>query len=564
MRPYPLFLLVVSSGCWGVDSFAQGFSSSQILAAEVEYALQAAPIQQRDFLKALCHSRPRQIKQLGVASFLRPTAPETRSLSGLYFEQRYARLRTQGDLTYDVFYAGDEVTDVLEKNSRTGAQRRLQLYAGREARTAMDKLLVSDRDADALVLPSDTHDQICNAVGEAEQIWKRRTMGSLTHDEAVVQLRKSLSSLGIAVDDQGCCTFGTGRGFAVSLGRPDEPAFRAPFNQLERWHETSATLLMQTERARLTAKPAYKALRDDLFWQMGSRTNADRAITVAIADDAKSSVGYSSNYAAWAASGERHAARAAAWAQAKQESMRLAYATDLPQERVDAIYARRAQASSQGARSARSMVRAAAISHSLYRPYLIGSGAFVALISIGGVMQWQSSGTSFTEWMASPEGKVYSMRAGVGAASIATGLAVERALWNWSAAGSGVGRSTLRGVAGFGVATAIFVVGEALIQRCYYGSSWAETAGVVGESTALIAISTGLTWAVVTVGGVSGSWAGPVGMGVGVAVSAIYSGATYYRDESNARELDQRIWNVRCHATENYLKSRSTLVRLSQ
>jgi len=164
--------------------------------------------------------------------------------------------------------------------------------------------------------------------------------------------------------------------------------------------------------------------------------------------------------------------------------------------------------------------------------------------------------------MSGPEGTAFFLRSGTGAASIGGAFLVERALWQWSLAGDTVARSTLRGMSGLGVATAIFVIGEALLQRMYYGATWAETAGAVGESVTLIVVSTGITWGVVSVGGVSGAWVGPVGVGIGVAVAAIYSGASYYWDETDARELDKRMWDARASAVTRLLDSRSTWEKL--
>ena len=569
MRSSIVLLGMVASVVYSADSFSAGILMRQQLTDDVARRLRDAPAATSDYLRAILHSRSQQVQKIGDRAVQKVGMAESLSISGLMFEQRYARLMTKGHMTYDVFFAGDEATDLLGTDKRTGAQQRLQLYAGKVTRTAIDKLLISDRAAEILVLPSDTYDQIIIVLEEAQSIWRRRQSGAASHAEVVASLRKLLSPHGFSVDELGHVSFGSGRGFAVALGTPDEAGFKAPFLSLERWRETSATLISKTEMARLQAKSTYHHLLVDYSAQLGSRAEAARAINRFIKQEA----GPWADFHNLTAAGERHEARAAAWAAAKEEALRFARTVNLPQDRVHSAFRERANPGAFGARAALRAAQGAAltairtqwIAHALYRPYALGAGSFVTLISAGGLLQWQMGPkVSFIEWAKSHEGTAYIIRAGTGGLSLAAGFAVERALWSWSVAGANAGRSTLRSFAGIGAATAVFVLGEALLQRCYYGASWAETAGAVGESVSLIAISTGLTWGIVTIGGISGSWAGPVGIGVGMAVSAIYSGATYYWDETNARELDKRIWDARRKTTEKYLESRSTLQRLTK
>jgi hypothetical protein len=419
-----------------------------------------------------------------------------------------------------------------------------------------------------LVIASDTYDAIERSKTSAESSWHRYQTGEITLETSIQGIREALSPLGIYVSDTGFITYGTGKRYSVALGYLDEPGWLVPLSKLERWRERSGTLLAMMNRARIEFEPSYGTL----VRHLGGNADAYKSIAYEIkqqASDIRADRGlpiYQSLNEAFRA----HSDRAKAWSDGYQSSYNRAAAAGLPLQEVEKIFAERADPTGWDIRGAQAAVDAASLEYCVSRPYAIGGAAFLTIMSIGGAVQYLQSGKSGIDWIASRDGRVFLLQGGTGIAAMGSAYAVERAMWNWSLSGANGGRCMLRSFAGFGVATAVFVIGDILIQQLYYGSSWSETLDVVGESTAVITISAGITWGVIAISGASGSWAGPIGTGVGIAVSTVYGAgkqvwyAGFSHFLSAANELDIRSWDSRFSAAMRNLETHTTLDQLEK
>lgn len=518
------------------ESFSDGVITQLTASRVAQYPLLRSPLYS-DYVHALLHARPRRMGLDSWATIQNISIAEVPSITGFVFEQRYARLKSVGNVTYDVFYAGDEATDVLETDRRTGKQARLQLYAGKNTRTALEKLLISDRVSDRLVLPKDTYDHLVNSVNQASNIWQQYRSGAISLSTAVVEMRRVLQPHGLFVDERGIIWYGTGRRVAIALGAADRESFQARFRKLERWPETSDTLLALTDRARYQSKPAYRWLINDLSEQTGSKATAIRTVRNAIIDSAGDNPGFRE----LAAASLQHEIRAKAWASAREQSLRLARVVHLPEEEVHEIFNRRVNPMAAGARSAHAAVRQRALWRSLYEPYAWGASSVMGVVVLSGCLEWMSSGQDFREWLANNEGQAWLVRGISATSALGSAFLIERALWDWSIAGSQQ-RLWLRTLGGLGISSLIFAFGEFVVEYAIQGHTFQEALSRSGTTLLITSLAAVTAYALVSSGFVSGAWAGPVGIVIGLSIASAYNFWRAWRDQQLNQAIEHGRW----------------------
>ena len=144
----------------------------------------------RDFLEAIERQRPFAVRAVGnVRSYAATLSlDQATTLKGFTYEQNLLRRwnSQRGPNRYELAGVNHEFADLWEVDRTTGEVRRsLQVYSGGNPRAALDKLLVSDADADKLVIPRDCFQKIDDVLNSVSN--KSKGIGSplflLSHAE---------------------------------------------------------------------------------------------------------------------------------------------------------------------------------------------------------------------------------------------------------------------------------------------------------------------------------------------------------------------------------------------
>ena len=160
----------------------------------------------RDFLEAIERQRPFAVRAVGNVQSYAATLSldQATTLKGFTYEQSLVRRwnSQRGPNRYDLAGVNHEFADVLEVDRATGDVRRtLQVYSGGNPRAALEKLLISDAEADKLVIPRDCFqkiDDVLNSVShKSKGILSAMRSGQLDETAGLRQIRRQFQKVGI-------------------------------------------------------------------------------------------------------------------------------------------------------------------------------------------------------------------------------------------------------------------------------------------------------------------------------------------------------------------------------
>lgn len=576
-----LFLVVVilwnASSCLG-DVTITYFKPSAISAMQtwrqVESALERHSIEgpsdarptrhTQDLLRALKHQRPYAVSVAGsaraYASGLLSTQAET--LKGFSYEQSILRRwnSKRGPYRYVLAQRNHEFADILEVDRATDQTRRaLQIYSGGSPRTALEKLFLSDAEADKLVLPRDCFDKIDDTLDrvlkKGQGILSRMQAGVLDQQTGLRSIRKAFAIIGINFDSETMSASFRGR----NLGRVDHPDFLAQFaNKLVRdRNSTSSEILHHQISAQVETSGRLAPFRS----MVGGDARGTALLMAA----------YNERRRALVAAGLTESAasrKAAAW-------LHNEFSTVVPEQLEAARVRARLLGMTEGEIAS---VSASALQESkdamdftnryiadldrqtrfTRQKTLIRAQAMVLTLAIlGATTEFTLSGQDFQDWLQDRRNE-WGLRIGTGSTAVAAAAAIEKRLLTAEAATEQ--RSGLRLIARKtlvpGTAAALFLAGETLIAVAFRDATYAEVRDIAVETALVLAVSEGAVlgteWLVSAAG--FGSWGGPIGAAAAVGATMIYEGAKYAYNLNYQLEGDHLVFMTRCDVARSRVK----------
>ncbi len=500
----------------------------------------------RDFREAIERQRPHAVGRAGsVHDYLKYLSLDQAStLKGFTYEQSLVRRwnKRGGPLRYELASVNHEFADILEIDNATGAVRRqLQVYSGGNPRAALEKLFISDVEADKLVIPRDCFEKIDDVL---DSILKRRRgilsqmeTGGLDAATGLHLIRNRLGKIGIQFDADTQVASFRGR----TLGRVDDPAFQSQFSKLVKEKLSSDVIYRQQLTGQVETSANFRTFRD---WQGGEP--AATRLVVSTMERREAELLASGLPKAVAAR------KARGWVQQqfgrKQiddliQSERRARLLGVPDDQLGQL---RPQFDGDTLKFKNSIER---MGRKAWHSQQINAQAIVlGLTALGAGVDFVLSEKDLDDWLMtrSPE---WAARAGVASVAVGAAGSLERKLIERSGSKVVLRSVKTTAIAG-GAATALFLAGDTLIAVTFRGAGWAEIRDMTTETAMVLVVTEGCRlgsiWILTAAG--YGTWAGPVGIGVSIGTVVIYSGVTHVYTRSQQIEEDRLVIAARCDA----------------
>lgn len=502
----------------------------------------------QDFLAAINRQRPIAIQAVGNVRTYAATLSldQATTLKGFTYEQSLQRRwnSKSGPNRYELAGVNHEFADVLEVDRSTGEIRRtLQVYSGGNPRTALHKLIVSDVDADKLVIPRDCFqkidDVLDHVLSKRDGILSSMRSGQMDAATGLRQIRGQFQKIGVQLNPETLEASFRGR----SLGRVDDAGFRKQFSQKLVRDKLSSPAIYETQlKAQLETSRGFDELRQ---W-VGHDAQATKIAMAA----------YSERRAELMRGGKTEAVasrKARLWVEhnlsndtieSLKQAEQRASLMGVTQEEITS-----ARASFQGD-PVRHTTRLEAQAQQRWRASQMKAQAIVlGFTALGAGLDLAASDRELSEWL-KDRGTEWGARAVVANWAVEAASLLERKLIQTGGANAGrtvvqsVGRRLVVG----GTAGAIFIAGDALIAVAFRDASFAEVRDMAAEAVLVLTISSGAVMGaeyLLTAAG-AGSWAGPVGVAVSVGVVLAYEGAKYAYRQSYELEGDTMVFSARC------------------
>jgi hypothetical protein len=508
---------------------------------------------QEDFLRALEHNRPAASARAGGPGNYAATLSlrEVDTLKGLTHEEAFRR-QLRAALPEALVRPGRRGhpftdTEVLWPNA-VDRPVSMQQYAGANPRAALEKLLLSDRDAHVHTAPRDVFARIHQAVDEVEAISDRIRTKELDVITGHRLIRRRAANVGLGFDDTNEELYVAGRaGSRGSLGRVGTGEIRARLRPLIAASHTSEEIAL----AQMKEQMAFHA---DWSW-VAARAGQSTAF--------------------WTHALERRQEMFSVPTVVREDlarAIRRAVVAGVPSNEIerivnDAVKGPAGLIEEFGTASAALQAEAGRASRArLSKPagVFVGFALVCAMIDFG--VQYGNRQTDLVDWLGSVHGVELASRTGTVGIAIMAAHTVQRRAFERAeaAAAKRVGipivekgavvsplaalRSGSGRFIGIGLANAIFIVGEGLI-AVYRGESGTEIAGQMAETALVIAIAEGsVAAAEYLFAGEIGSFGGPIGMGISIGTVAVYEGIKYLWTFRQHRDADVRMFLAKCEA----------------
>lgn len=508
----------------------------------------------RDFAAAVLRQRP-------IAKSI-PSTEQLSTFKGFSYEQSLLRrLNARPGENGQVRFApaNDEIADLI----RIGNGQRpigIQVYGGHSAKAAFEKLLGSDAAADELIVPRDVAKRMKTAVDEAEAVFRQFKDGQLDETSTRRQIRNRLRATGLTLDDETFRIGMTSKGQRLPMGNLGSSEIAGALNKVQADSLTS-TQVMNNTLAGLMDPTANTSLgRFAKLLSVGD-SNSIKGVQAILQQRAETYKRRGHNH-------YRAYQKAGNWFR-YTEAPRLRMETDLAFRRAEAlgVTPESVQKINLTTLPADPIQRTAAIKHELnllsrnasIRQHAVGQGVAAIFFLAGSGVDLYFSGESVGDWLKSDRGKEWAARGVLTSSIVSASIGLERKLAA-EAVENGVKKQGGQVVQFFGktagrrllvvggVAGAMFVGGESLIQVIAYDQSFAEISGQLYESIAVMAVTEAAGFGVYTLlaSGSYGSFAGPMGIAVAVGLAVTYEGVKYVWSSRKDLTISTKLLTLRC------------------
>ena len=539
--------------------------------SQAEAALTAQPRQRGsglsrnrvDFFDALTRNRPNRVAgYANVGSYAASMSlREAATFKGFLFEHSLIRrwnAKPYGP-RYRLSSTGHEYVDIERYDPITGkALQTLQAYGGANPKTALEKLLLSDRVADKLVVTKDVYQQIKITVGECEGLHRRMLAGELDANVGNRLISERAKKIGLQFDPQ------TGELYAQSKAHG-----RGSLGQLgtDETRQSIGKMVKDPLTSERVARLQFEALLDSdknlyaLRMRLGGNEFATRALQRLYEGKSEQLV----------RSGVRpgKAGRfATEWMQREHapellgknvQSLQRAATYGVPETELDRVLVDMKEDVKRGASpleafgSADEKLRRLA-ANARRTQILRAQAVLAAFAVVGAGIDAATSDQELKDWLKSDRPMEWSARLGIGAAAVgiagkAEMLVMDRLL---KRGGQETAERFSKGfasrVVGGGAAAAIFIVGESAIAAIFHDASWGEVADHAYEAALVIAVSEGaVLGADFLVSAASGgSIGGPAGIAISVGAALLYEGGKYLWTSRRELESDRLVYLAKC------------------
>jgi hypothetical protein len=536
----------------------------------------APNVHSMDFRDALRHARSKAVANApSIDAYIqRMSLYEAMTFKGFVYEQSLVRRwnrRAQSE-RFTLASHGDAVADIIDRNPKTGAVRRLQLYGGKNPVAALEKLFGSDRYADKIVITRDVFDRIKQGYGRAAEILRQHGTVAALGAEGVAAVEAELKPLGLRFDAKTGNVSLMSKGSLVNLGQLGSAEIDAALTKLVRDKLTSAQVQRTATKVLMENDPSLRQVLVDL--------GDSPAVLDSIIDDLPrlKKVAEIRKLEVRARAGDPRATKALERAprglmselERYQLARRDAILSGASLEEIAAALGdlrNRAEVARQGkAGPALALTEAADIlerlSRDARRRQLMAGRRLVGGMTIfGAFVQFATDrladGKEAYQFIEDGHLGAWCARGAIGLAAFEAAAAAEsfviRRLVARTATGNSLSTSTrLMGrFAGAGIAGLLFVAGESLIQACVYEASWHEVADAAKEAAVVMAVAEGAVLAVELVAQAAGigSIGGPLGIAVAVGATAAYQGGKHLFTARHQYVTDNLVFAAKCSAT---------------
>lgn len=485
------------------------------------------PQSRADFLAALERNRPRAVAKAGGTEAYASTMTlrEAATFKGFTYEQSLVRRWNlkRGGPRFRLSEPGHPYVDIEQFDPISGKTiRTIQAYGGNNPRAAIEKLLVSDRDAEKLVVPSDVHGRIKAGVNECETVWSRMRSGDIDSQTANRLIRARAGKVGLRFDPTHGELYAEhqvhGRS---SFGRLGTPEIKQQLGRIVRDRLTSNRVEMNQLQAMLVHQ--------------------------------RLSTNFAKRIALQAAAANDRALYRAALAGVSPEAIDhvfndLIRALEQGTPRTEALHSMQETLSQLTRDQRRIRVRR-------------GQGVLLTFALVAAATDYAASDQELDAWLKSDQPAEWVARASLGIAAVTTADAVESTLVSSRLASAGEQRAARLGtrlasriVAG-GIAGAIFVAGEGITAAAFQGASWGEAADHAYDIALVIAVSEGAVLsAELLIYGEVGAIGGPLGVAISIGAGLLFEGGKYFWTSRRELESDGGMFVVKCEVARQKVK----------
>jgi hypothetical protein len=465
---------------------------------------------------------------------------EVDTIKGFSYEQSLVRrLNARAEGTkFRVASAGHPFVDLEEIDRITGRiLRKYQVYAGSNPRKAVEKLLLSDKEADRHIFPEDVFDRIHQSVRECEAIHRQVAQGRLDAKTGERLIRRRAGRGGFWYDEAKESLYaGDPRGGRANLGR---------LGTGEIGRALGCKLLPDPDRltSESITRDQFKLLLEaNAKWQPLRRALAE-------------------NKAAWEAIYARHQFLAALPAAEQTELNRAisqAAIAGVAKEEIQGILTDFGSGMKGRISFADTIHRLhAGAEKAGYQQRMRGAQLLAGFALVGAAGDFAFSDQDFEQWLHSGRLTEHSGRFVTGLVAMQLAQSVERKLADGLEKGAAkrVGARVFRvRLVGLGVANGIFLAGEGLI-GLLSGDAGSEVVAKLGEGALVMVIAEGTVMAAeLAFAGEIGAFGGPVGFAIAAGAAIAYEGAKYVWTAPGEHNTDRRIFLTRCEAAQEKVK----------
>lgn len=534
----------------------------------------------RDFRNALLHARGRKVAEAPSleAYAEKMSLREATTFKGFVYEQSLVRgwNAKVGSERFRIATHGDRFVDIVDTNPRTHTARRLQAYGGKHPVAALEKLFGSDKEADKLIVTRDVYERITTHYRRAVAKWQQVT-GVAEERQAVIEsVEKELRPLGLKFDPETGNVSIMSDGQRVNLGPLGSSRIDAALKKLIRDKQTSRQVARNTVRAIMESDPQLndilqqlgtsKALLDSVVEDIPRQTKAHQIRLLeqrARAGDVAARRALRNANRQFTSELERYleARRIAILSGAKIEDIQRVT------EQLKASFGARGEPEAGRANAlteaAEAMEKVAKDAQS--RQVMVGRALVGAMTIVGAVVHFAVDHAvaekDLSQWVREGNLTAWAARAGVGFAAYEASRAAESfVVRQMLAQGAKEGVSHLSvgllgRIAGGGVAGALFVAGESLIQVCVYHASLKEAAAAATQTAVVIAVSEGAVVATTLISEAAGFGAigGPFGIAISIGATAIYLGGSHAWHAQYEYAASNRVFEAKAEAAQAVL-----------
>ncbi|MCE9604660.1 MAG: hypothetical protein K8U03_07120 [Planctomycetia bacterium] len=529
------------------------------------------PRHRQDFFDALQRNRPTKVAQHGdVRGYAASMSlREAKTFKGFLFEQSLVRRwnATLGGPRYRLSSVGHTYVDIERYDPISGKTlQTLQAYGGSSSKTSLEKLLLSDRAADKLVITADVFEKIKQAIGECEAVQHQIRTGDLDLETGSRLISERARKVGLKFDRQSGELYAqdkaSGRGSLGVLGT-DEVGRKV--GQMVRDRLTSEQVARLQFEALLDSDNNLSVLRT----RLGENAFATLALQKIYEGEVDRLVqsGLRPGKAGSVATRWLQNEHAPDLIQRNARSLLRAAVYGVAESEMDRILAAMKEDVKRGVSPVQAIGRTdeklRRLANQARRTQILKAQRILAVFTVVGAgIDSATSDQGLKEWLQSDRPVEWSARLGTGAAAIvvsgkAESLVVERLLkrGGQETAERMSARLASR-IVGGGVAAAIFIVGESAISAISHDASWGEVADHAYEAALVIVVSEGAVLGAdfIVSAATGGSIGGPVGIAISVGAALLYEGGKYLWVSRRELETDRLVYLAKCDVARRKLE----------